>query len=128
MTPMVENTLKAWRLTCPKGDLNLVFPNTQGRVEQLCNIWRRCFAPLQIEYGIVREDGKPKYSLHSLRHFYAWWLIDQGFAPKRVQTILGLASITMTFDTYGHHFPSPHEREKLASWRSLRNLCNKTAT
>jgi integrase len=47
-----------------------------------------------------------------LRHFCASYLIDQGFPPKKVQTLLGHASITMTFDLYGHLFPS--EKDDLA--------------
>ena len=31
--PMVANTLREWRLACPKGDLGLVFPTARGRVE-----------------------------------------------------------------------------------------------
>jgi integrase len=30
LVPMVVNTLKEWRLTCPKGPLGLVFPNDAG--------------------------------------------------------------------------------------------------
>ena len=41
-----------------------------------------------------------------LRHFFASWAIDQGFTPKRLQALLGHSSIQMTFDTYGHLFPS----------------------
>ena len=29
--PMVANTLREWRLACPKGDLGLVFPTARGR-------------------------------------------------------------------------------------------------
>lgn len=32
--------------------------------------------------------------------------IEQGFGPKRVQTILGHSSIKMTFDVYGYLFAS----------------------
>jgi len=31
---------------------------------------------------------------------------EQGFTPKRLQALLGHSSIQMTFDTYGHLFPS----------------------
>lgn len=116
MTPMVVNTLRALRLRGPKGDLNLVFPNGRGHVENLANIWKRCFTPLQLDCGIVDVDGKPKYGLHALRHFYASWLIDQGFTSKKVQTLLGHSSIQMTFDTYGHLFPSlEDDHAKLAA-------------
>jgi integrase len=56
------------------------------------------------------EDGSPlqvaKYGMHALRHFFASWVIERGFSPKRAQTLLGHASIQMTYDTYGHLFPS----------------------
>ena len=58
---------------------------------------------------------RPRYGLHALRHFYASWLIDQGFAPKRVQALMGHSNIAMTLDIYGHLFPvSDDERSKLA--------------
>ncbi len=116
MTPMVVNTLREWKLKCPKGGLNLVFPNGRGRVENLGNIWKRCFTPLQRACGIVENGDKPKYGVHALRHFYASWLIEQGFTPKKVQTLLGHSSIQMTFDTYGHLFPSlEDDHAKLAA-------------
>ncbi len=61
-------------------------------------------------------DGptKPKYGLHALRNFYASWIIEQGFSPKKAQTLLGHSSIQMTYDTYGHLFPDPEDdRAKL---------------
>ncbi len=126
MTPMVVNALKEWKLACPKSDKDLVFPTGRGTVESLANIYNRGFAPLQVACGItidtgkVDEEGKPimraRYGLHALRHFYASWLIEQNFPPKRVQTILGHSTITMTYDTYGHLFPAPDDdNAKLAA-------------
>ena len=116
MPPMVLNTLKEWKLACPKGDLGLVFPNGRGKVESLSNIWNRGLRPLQKSCGIVGKDGKLKYGLHALRHFYASWLIDRGFAPKKVQVFMGHASINMTMDVYGHLFPNPEDdHEQLAA-------------
>jgi integrase len=106
MSPMVVNALKEWKLGCPKGQLGLVFPNGRGKVESHANIWNRGFTPLQIEAGIIGEDGKAKYGLHALRHFFASWAIERGLTPKRVQALLGHSSIQMTFDRYGHLFPS----------------------
>ena len=54
--------------------------------------------------------------MHSLRHFCASWLIEQGFPPKRLQEILGHSGIQMTFDTYGHLFPNAEDdHAKLAA-------------
>jgi integrase len=106
MAPMVASTLREWRLGCPKGPLGLVFPNAAGKVENHANIARRRFAPLQKACGLVDERGRPRYGLHSLRHFFASWAIEQNFSPKRLQAMLGHSSIQMTFDVYGHLFPS----------------------
>jgi integrase len=146
MTPMVANTLKEWRLACPRqgvkkdddgnviapGTLHFVFPNGAGNVESHANILHRGFGPLQVACEIVSGpkldqagapvlDKKgnpvmlPKYGLHALRHFFASWLIDQGFGPKRVQSLMGHASIQMTFDVYGHLFPQEDDRERFAA-------------
>ena len=107
--PMVLNTLREWKLACPKGPLDLVFPNGCGNVENLGNIHRRGFGALQIACGIVKDDGKPKYGFHALRHAAASLFIEDGMIPKRVQAIMGHESIVMTYDTYGHLFPSPDD-------------------
>jgi integrase len=130
-------------LVCPKGDLDLVFPNGDGGIENLSNILQRGFQPAQIAAGIavptkdehdkpVRdEDGKPilaakYYGLHSLRHFHASWLINRKadggleLPPKEVQTRLGHSSITMTLDVYGHLFPRGRENVEITDFeRSL---------
>jgi integrase len=125
MSPTVVNQLREWRLACPltgvgeggEGRLWLVFPNGNGNVENHANIANRGFYALQHAAGITRldpkekdEDGNPvvkaKYGMHALRHFFASWAIERGFSPKRLQTLLGHSSIQMTFDVYGHLFPS----------------------
>lgn len=126
MPPVVMNTLKEWKLACPKSESGLVFPNGKGNVEALSNIYRRGFAPAQIASGACDDSGevdkqgepimKARYGLHALRHFYASWLIEQGLPPKRVQAMVGHESITMTYDLYGHLFPSDGDDfEKLAA-------------
>ena len=115
MAPLVLNGLREWRLACPRGEAGLVFPTGRGNVENHGNILRRVLGPLQVRCGIVKADGKPKYALHAFRHFFASWLIDQGFGPKRVQALMGHASITMTFDVYGHLFPAEDDQAKFAA-------------
>jgi integrase len=116
MSPMVLNALREWKLACPKGDLGLVFPNGAGRIENHANIANRGFYALQLAAGIVDPDGKAKYGVHALRHFFASWAIEQGFSPKRLQALLGHNSIQMTFDRYGHLFPSlEDDHEKFAA-------------
>ncbi|WP_095201640.1 tyrosine-type recombinase/integrase [Mesorhizobium carmichaelinearum] len=138
LAPMVINTLREWKLKCPKGKLDLVFPNGEGNIEFHSNIVKRGLQPPQFAAGLtvpaldrnrkpkVDKEGKPimaaKYTgLHALRHFYASWLINpkekggQGKDIKTVQTLMGHSSIVMTADTYGHLFPGSHNRDELAA-------------
>jgi integrase len=109
MAPMVVNALREWRMACPRGEAGLVFPNGAGRVENHSNIVARGFDPAQVAAGLVDGEGRPKYSFHALRHFFASWIIEQDFSPKRAQALLGHSSIQMTFDRYGHLFPNPDD-------------------
>jgi len=61
---------------------------------------------LQRQVGLVDETGEPLFDFHALRHFPASLWIEAGFTPKRLQDLLGHSSIQMTFDRYGHLFPS----------------------
>jgi integrase len=100
LAPIVINALRQWRADCPQGELGLVFPNTLGNIEALSNIWGRFFKPLQLA-----TLGNPKYGFHALRHAAASLFIAHlGWTPKRVQAVMGHASISMTFDLYGHLF------------------------
>ena len=110
LAPMVVNVLREWRLACPRfaeGDeaprLWLVFPTGTGNVQRLAHIHRR-LGPVQHAAGITDDPARPKYSMHSLRHACASLLIEQNLTPKKIQSILGHSSITMTYDRYGHLF------------------------
>src|SRR5207302_7675247 len=94
LAPMVVNALREWKLACPKGDLDLVFPNRRGGVLALVDIHRRGLRPTAAAAGIRA------YGMHSLRHFAASLFIEQGFNPKRVQALLGHSSIQLTLYTY----------------------------
>jgi integrase len=108
---MVTNTLRQWKLACPQGDL--VFGTRAGTPQFLQNIVTRIWIPTQVKAGVVDADGKAKYTgFHSLRHFYASWCINRKrdggleLPAKTVQTRLGHSSVVMTYDRYGHLFPS----------------------
>jgi integrase len=107
MSPLLLNTLKVWRLACPKGELDLVFPNGAGNIENHGNLLARLFWPIQLAAGVsIMRNGQPdaKYSLHALRHACAALWIEHGFGPKRIQVLMGHSSITQTFDRYGYLF------------------------
>jgi integrase len=116
LTPMVVNVLREWKLACPKGALDLVFPTETGEVQNLSNIANRQWYPLQVALGIVDADGKAKYGFHCLRHFFASWMIDAGTPLKRLQAMLGHSTMAMTSDTYGHLFPDPEgDQQRMAA-------------
>jgi integrase len=105
LAPLVANTLKQWQVECPKGELGLVFPNTLGNIETMSNIHARCWTPLQIKCGLIADAGEARYGFHMLRHAAASLFIKYlSWTPKRLQAVMGHASITMTFDRYGHLF------------------------
>jgi integrase len=115
LAPIVINALRQWREDCPKGELQLVFPNGTGNVESLSNIRARFWVPLQRACEITadgRTDGK--YNFHMLRHAAASLFIAHlGWTPKRVQTVMGHSSINLTFDLYGHLFED-HDADREA--------------
>jgi integrase len=136
--PLVINTLREWKLACPRREtvrldsngnpvteLHYVFPNGLGKIESHANIINRGLIPVQIAAGITLDDGqeaKAKYTgLHSLRHFYASWCINRledgglGLPLKVVQERMGHSSVTMTADTYGHLFPRGDDADELAA-------------
>jgi integrase len=122
IAPLLANTLREWKLACPKGGLGLVFPNGAGRIESHANIINRGLIPLQIAAGVTTPDGKAKYTgLHALRHFYASWCINRKvdggleLPLKVVQSRLGHASVQMTADRYGHLFPRGDDSAELAA-------------
>lgn len=146
--PMVINTLKEWKLAYSRPIVgtdedgkpiraeakpeHLVFANGAGNPESHANAVNRGLSPAMIAAGVTVDKGKrdekenpiigAKYTgLHSLRHFYASWLINRkedgglGLPAKVVQERLGHSSIVMTMDTYGHLFPRGDDADELAA-------------
>lgn len=109
MTPMVFNSLQDWEARCPRSEQGLVFPNTVGKVQNYSYIYNRVFKPMLIENGIVDGEGDAKFGIHAFRHSVASLFIEQGWNPKKIQTLLGHASITLTMDVYGHLFENAEE-------------------
>jgi len=101
LVPIVVSTLREWKLACPKGPLDLVFPNTVGGVEVLHTITAALKA-CQVAAGVRGEGRKPKYGLHAFRHACISMWIDLGWSPKKVQAWAGHSSIAITFNVYGH--------------------------
>jgi integrase len=118
--PDLVYALKQWKLACPKGEADLVFPNRNGVVWHYDSCMR-AVDPIICKAGVVDRDGEPKYALHAFRHFFASWCInpkDRGgreLSAKVVQEWLGHSSIKMTLDIYGHLFPRKRDNAEIAA-------------
>jgi integrase len=123
---ILVNALREWKLACPKGEADLVFPNGAGQIENHANIVQRGLAPTLIAAGVVTKSGKAKYTgLHALRHYYASWCINRredgglGLPPKMVQQRMGHATLAMTSDVYGHLFDNGDDGSELEAAAKL---------
>jgi len=103
--------LDEWRIKCPHGPHDLVFPNGAGNPENHGNLLRRGF------YPGLRRAGIKQVRFHDLRHTFASLLIATDQHPKYIQSQLGHSSIKITMDTYGHLMNPTNNQaaEKLAA-------------
>jgi integrase len=122
LPPTLINVLREWKLACPKGSLDLVFPNGAGRPEGPTNVLHRGLHPAMIAAGLTTANGEAKYTgLHALRHFFASWCINRRvdggleLPLKVVQARMGHSKIGMTADVYGHLFPRGDDSAELAA-------------
>ncbi len=97
--PLLISVLKKYHLSCPIGELDLVFPNREGNIMHAENMVKRHFLPA------LRRSGLRRIRFHDLRHTYASLLIAQGENLKFIQQQLGHSSSQTTLDRYGHLMP-----------------------
>lgn len=109
---------------------DLVFPNEEGNVWNYPNFWHRFWVPLMNaacvvtdvpasktvrEWSEAQADFKqPAFGPHTLRHVYASLQIEQGVTSKRLQKLMGHATLKLTLDTYGHLWPDESADRALA--------------
>jgi integrase len=80
-------------------DFGLIFASTVGTPTNSKNLYWRSYKPT------LERAGLPDISFHELRHTCATIRFMRGQHPKRVQELLGHASIVQTMDTYSHVIP-----------------------
>lgn len=129
--------LKEWKLKCPPSEGDFVFPTKTGKPQDYNSLVDWTLNPMMLAAKITEpvkdsrgepkhdKDGKrlvkPKYTPHAFRHFFASWCINpkarggRELPPKQVQYLLGHSNISITFDIYGHLFPSESSREELSA-------------
>jgi integrase len=81
-----------------------VFHDDAGGYLRLSNVYRDIWKPL------LRAAGLNHVGLYSLRHTCATLLLLAGEPAKVVSERLGLATVTLTLDTYSHVLPSMGKR------------------
>jgi integrase len=122
MAPIVANSLRELKVASPEtGPTNLVFTS-----KRCCAIWGSHFhewvwVPALERAGLVDASGRHRYTPHGLRHFFASWVIEE-FSAKKAQTLLGHASIQMTYDRYAALFPDDEDDQKRFAAAELRVL------
>lgn len=104
MPDVAMRALQRWKLSCPKGEQDLVFPNWKGEVESHTNLTKRGWYVLLEKAGLNEKKQPPKYPLKSLRHVRASLEIHNGASAKELTDLMGHASVQITFDVYGHLF------------------------
>jgi integrase len=105
-------TLKKWRLQCPKGDLNLVFPTPAGLPQHRTRILQHVLRPTLERAGLDQ-----RFHMHTLRHSFCSALLAQGTPAPEVQKYSGHARLSTLLDVYSHFIPSEQTGsiERLAS-------------
>ncbi len=90
----------------PTGRSALVFPSTTGSPMSSDNLRKRNLKP------DLKAAGLPDLTLHDLRHSFASIMLHEWRVPPAVVSkMMGHASISFTFDVYGHLIPSATEDE-----------------
>lgn len=106
--------LRKWKLACPTGDRDLIFPNSLGKPESAANLLKRGF------YPALRRAKIRRIRFHALRHSYVSTLIEYGVTNiKRLQMLLGHSSAMITLDTYTHLLPDSDDGIAVAAESAL---------
>ena len=93
----MRDYLAAHRASTYRGH-GLVFGTTPSQPFTPSNVWRRARTAW-------RTAGLTAIGLHEARHTFASLMIAAGVNAKALCTYMGHASITTTFDLYGHLMP-----------------------
>lgn len=96
MQAKLVDVLKKWKLKCPKGQKNLVFPSSKGGFLDPTYLVKWKFGQ------IIKKAGVKTIRFHDLRHTYAALLVAKNAPIKYIQSQMGHSSIQVTLDRYGH--------------------------
>jgi integrase len=83
-------------------DLDLVFPNRVGRIQEATTLLQEEFYPL------LERAGLPRIRFHDLRHTAATLMLSRGVHPKVASDVLGHSTVGITLDLYSHVSDAMH--------------------
>jgi len=119
--------LRRWRTVMPIPSCELVFPNTQGKVDSRENLYHRFWKPLCVALGMTTAEGTPNFAFHATRHFRVSELIASGADVREIMGEIGHANGNLIFSTYGHLFPDDlKKRHARAQEIADRLTCDKS--
>jgi integrase len=90
------------------------------------NFYRRHYRP-----AVARTSLPQGLRFHDLRHTCVALLVAQGAHPKEIQERLGHSTIKLTFDRYGHIFPTLDDRLRNGleqTWQDAQGRDTESAT
>lgn len=105
MSTPVRRVLEFLREHVPGEATGFVMRSKRGKPLSVTHCTFRIWNPILKVAGLVTEDGKPLFGIHSLRHVAASLLIEQGLDAFVLKGVIGHSSVKMTMDVYGHLFP-----------------------
>ncbi|MGE6737211.1 site-specific integrase, partial [Streptomyces sp. NPDC059900] len=108
--------------TASRGELMVYFTPRNGSNETMptANTYAHHFSKALKRAGLVKADGTPKYTPHSLRHFFASTALANGIPIHEVSRWLGHKSIKTTVDIYGHLVPAAWDRCRAIMQKAMR--------
>lgn len=103
ITQELVDIFEDWKLKYPKGDLDIVFPNSAGGFMDPDNMIKRRFNP------IIEQAGIDNIQFQDLRNTYAYIMLSNNAILEYVQSQMGHYSVDVTFNRYGHFIPEKKE-------------------
>ena len=100
LPPFLRDELGEYLALSRRNTDDLVFSAPRGGPLRHGLFYRRAFKPAVLAAGL--PEG---LRFHDLRHTYAAFCIASTADPYAVMRRMGLSSITVTYNTYGHLFP-----------------------
>lgn len=99
LQPELVAMLRTWKLQCPPGQHDLVFPGAGGLPLRRSHVLRAGL------YPACRRAGLRRANIKTLRHSFASGLLAQGAPITMVQALMGHANAGVTLKVYSHWLP-----------------------